>query len=156
MGGESRKQEYTYQYKSVSIANVQACGYGPSMQISLPSDLISIKSLWFRAALQYGSAETYKQVQTLAWNSISRGSFYYNTHYMQVPVNFTANATTNIVDFTFDATGLLPKTYIYPPNGTNPSQYILFGIENPGGLMSALGTIILWKVDIVYTTQGIR
>ena len=70
-------------------------------------------------------------------------------------VNVLADATTRIADLKFDAThlkdGLLNNI---SSNGQASIELNLITDLNTGGSIS--GSVILWKIDFVYTTTGIQ
>lgn len=157
MGQRTRNQEYKYQYKNLSVSNYQMCGYGPSLQVSIPNDLIAIKSLWMHVVAFFDPAVEptgNRQFNSLALNSIAGGSFFFSSQYQQLPLGKVADGS-GYVDFQLDLTHLIPKLYFYPTD-TDSSPYFIMGLEPPSLLTGGTSKIMLWKLDLIYTTEGIR
>lgn len=156
MGAQTRNQEYTYQYKNVTITNQQFCGYGPNLQINLPDNVLAIKGLFIRVVAQFDPAESSKTISEFILNGVPAFTFQYKGTTSTVPVNWQANAS-NILDARLDLQGQLSKLHIFPGAAGNQPYIIMgMGLNGTTTYSSTTNQILLWKIDLTYTTQGIR
>lgn len=153
MGGQTREQEYTYQYKSISVGNnAFTCGYGATVNFRLPQNFIEAKNAFMYIVVDFDPAEP------LANRKITAvGSPTYPPDGPQ-PNMLTVNKVydpvfTQRVEFKIDLTQIIKKLQVVPP-ALGSQGYMPIGIKHP--LLTYTATIKLWKVELVYTTQGIR
>lgn len=151
MGSLTRHQEYRYQYKTISLQNAIDCGYGGTVNFNLPSNVLEIKNLWAHIRIVFNASEPVANrkiigIGTKQWPVDGEQP-------LMKPLNLTADANRRI-DFTADLTEILRllelKDAAYYSQG-----FVGVGIQHPNPLQY-VATIEIWKMDLVYTTQGIR
>lgn len=151
MGGQTRHQEYRYQYKSISIKNGWSCGNGATVSMNLPTDFLEAKNLYCHLRIRFHASEpsakrkiTYIGQPT--WPPTGEQP-------KMIYVNKTADAD-RYIDLKIDLTQLIPELDIQEPTFFQQG-YFNIGIIHPE-VLSQLATVELWKMDLVYTTTGIR
>jgi hypothetical protein len=154
MGSKSRTQEYPYLYKEISIVNSTICGYGPWMTLYFPDNMRALKSIWMRIAIVFANDEPINN-QTinniLLYNTDTPiGGKPFNAN--KVPVNISA--TNSVIDYSIDLQSQIPNFTILTDAEDRP--YTLIGLEMPLLYDTHDNEITLWKIDYIYTTQGIR
>ena len=167
MGSSSRKQVYPYQYKSNSVINQYICGGNPAtsgsqyprantLGISVPDNILQMTAVWVRIIISFNASEPTANQQILGW-SLQPTTYVYTPGYSKFAANGSNTTTTqaqgNVIDFTINLQSLLPYIYYFPSSANYPSYFEL-SFMTPSLVNSA--TINLWKVDMIYTTQGIR
>lgn len=151
MGGQTRHQEYRYQYKSISAKNARSCGYGATMSFNLPSDFLEAKNLYCHLSIVFHASEPVGNRKILyvgqpAWPPEGEQP-------AMIYVNQTADGNRRI-DLKVDLTQIIDKIVPQPPE-FGGQGYFNVGILHPG-ILEQLATVELWKMDLVYTTTGIR
>lgn len=152
MGGITREQEYRYQYKTISLQNAVDCGPGGTVNFNLPSNVLEIKNLWAHVRIRFHASEPVGNQKIIGIGPRVLGSSDFSQPLMK-PLSLTADGNRRI-DFTADLTEIVRDLVI-----TDPAYYaqgfVGIGILHPAYL-TQLATIEVWKMDLVYTTQGIR
>jgi len=151
MGGTTRHQEYRYQYKSISAKNAISCGYGATMSFNLPSDFLEAKNLYSHIRIKFDAATPVGNRKILYI-----GKPQYPPEGEQpdmVYVNLAADGN-RVIDFTIDLTQIIEKLQYNEPS-FGVQGYFNVGIIHPG-IITNIATVELWKMDLVYTTTGIR
>lgn len=152
MGGQTRHQEYRYQYKTISLQNARDCGPGGTLNLNLPSNLLEVKNLWAHVRIVFHASEPVQNRKIIGIGPRVFSSNDFNQPLMK-QLNLTADANRRI-DFTADLTQIVKQLIISDP-ALYAQGYIGIGILHPDYLQQ-LATIEIWKMDLVYTTQGIR
>jgi hypothetical protein len=150
MGGQSRNQEYGYQYKSISLAGATSCGQGGTVSFNLPQNLLEIKNVFTHVIIDFNPSEPIanKKVDGV-------GSPIYPPNGAQpymIPMN--VSATGNRIELEIDLTQIKDKLVITPAS-SYAQGFVSIGIHHPNNLAYG-ATIKLWKIELIYTTQGIR
>lgn len=152
MGGAiTRQQEYKYQYKTISLQRATSCGYGGTVNFNLPANTLEIKNLWAHVRIQFNASEPSGNQKILGIGPKTFSSNLLNQPLMK-QLNLTADGNRRI-DFTADLTEII-NNIIVEDAAFFQQGYFDIGILHP--LLSFNATIELWKMDLVYTTQGIR
>lgn len=151
MGGQTRHQEYRYQYKSISTQNARSCGYGATISFNLPSDFLEAKNLYCHLRIRFHASEPSANQKILyigqpQWPPEDEQPD-------MVYVNLTADGDRRI-DLEIDLTQIIEKLTVQEP-AFGQQGYFNIGILHPG-ILEQLATVELWKMDLVYTTTGIR
>lgn len=164
MTSQTRNQEYKYQYKTVSVANGSAfCGNGAQLSVSVPNNLLDIKAIYMHVVLRFDTSVP----------SANRKIHYAGGEYPRQPngvpipsdgnlkyVNVSADPTTLIADLQLDITdlkdGLMQQLIDDEPYQFEQQRINLNLITDVDGGFDVSGSVILWKVDFVYTTSGIQ
>lgn len=153
MGGQTRHQEYRYQFKTIAIAAGKDCGYGGTLNFNLPAGFIEAKNLYAHVRLKFGASEpTGNRKLKAIGPRVFAADFV--TQPLMKQVNLTADATTREIDLKIDLTDLIPNLQITPP-ALGIQGYFDIGLLYPNALSGTVD-ILLWKLDLIYTTQGIR
>jgi len=152
MGAESRHQEYRYQYKTIALQNARDCGAGATLNFNLPSNLLEIKNLWAHIRIVFHASEPVGNQKIIGIGTRQFSTDDFNQPLMK-PLNLTADANRRI-DFTADLTQII-KQLIINDASLAAQGFVGIGILHPTYL-SQIATIEIWKMDLVYTTQGIR
>lgn len=164
MTSQTRNQEYKYQYKTVSIAgNTVFCGNGPTLSISIPENLLDIKAIYIHAVLLFdvGVPSGNRKIH---W---AGGEYPRTIDGIPKPlegnmkyVNLAADPTTRIADLRLDVTdlkdGFMQQLIDDEPFQFDQQKIRLNLITDVDGGFDVSGSVILWKVDFVYTTGGIQ
>lgn len=153
MGGASRHQEYRYQYKTISLQNARDCGAGATLNFNLPSNILEIKNLWAHIRIVFHASEPIGNRKIIG---IGTRVFNPTSDFIQPkmkPLNLTADANRRI-DFTYDLTEII-KDLVVNDAAIFAQGFVGIGILHPDYLQQ-IATIEIWKMDLVYTTQGIR
>ncbi len=172
MGTITRNQEYTYQYKSMNVGGtatqpVTFCGWGGVFQVNLPDNILEIKKLWVHLIIQFATSiagttitSQYKELLNIGGvQSAIVDGVYTVTGGAQLNIAADSNG---YVDVAVDLTSVLSNMPIQPSSQINqPYIQIPFYVpEMPyqkyGQQYGNTGDVITWKVDIEYTTLGIR
>lgn len=151
MGGITREQEYRYQFKTIALKNATSCGYGGTVNFNLPTNFLEIKNLWAHVSIVFHASEPTGNQKILGIGPKTFSSNLLDQPLMK-PLNLTADGNRRI-DFTADLTEILLNIAITDPAAFKQG-YFDIGILHP--LLAQLATIEIWKMDLVYTTQGIR
>lgn len=151
MGGQTRHQEYRYQYKTISLQNARDCGNGGTLNFNLPSNALKIKNLWAHIRIVFHASEP---VGNQKISGIGQKLWPYDGAQPKMkPLALVADGNRRI-DFTADLTQIL--TSLDLTDAAYYSQgFVGIGIQHPNTL-TQIATIEIWKMDLVYTTQGIR
>ena len=169
MGSSSRKQVYPFQYKSNSVTTAAICGGNPAtagpnypratiLGVSVPDNILRMTSLWVHLVITFDSREAIanQAISAFSVGNVTQG--YVNGVYTttlptngNVKTNVVSNG--NVIDFSINLQSLLPYIY-YFPSTANSSAYFELTFISPS--LVYLATINLWKVDMIYTTLGIR
>jgi len=151
MGGTTRHQEYRYQHKSISTQAALSCGYGATMSFNLPSEFLEAKNLYAHISIVFHASEPVdnRKILYIGQPSYPQTGPQPNMVY----VNKTADANRRI-DLEIDLTQIIEKLEPQAP-AFSQQGYINIGILHPG-ILTQLATVELWKMDLVYTTTGIR
>ncbi len=172
MGTKTRSQEYTYQYKSMNVGNGSTypstfCGWGGAFQVNLPENILEIKKLWTHLIIQFGTtiggttiASQYKELLNIGGvqSKIVNGQY---TVSGGANLNIAADSN-GYVNSSVDLTSVLssmpiqPSTAFNQPYFTIPFYVPLVPYINYGQQYGNTGDIITWKIDMEYTTLGIR
>ena len=152
MGGVTRHQEYRYQYKTIALQNAKDCGAGATLNFNLPSNVLEIKNLWAHIRIRFDAAEPVGNQKIIG---IGTRTFTGNDFVQpkMKALNLTADANRRI-DFTYDLTEIIRNLTINDA-ALFAQGFVGIGILHPAYL-SQIATIEIWKMDLVYTTQGIR
>jgi hypothetical protein len=152
MSGTTRKQEYRYQFKTLALQGSRDCGTGGSVNFMLPQNFIAVKNLFVHVRIQFNVAEPSANQKI---SGIGSKTFSINpaNQPLMRPLALTADANREI-DLKVDLFDIIPKLAITAPALGNQG-YFNIGIQHPNNL-SNFATIKLWKIDVIYTTQGIR
>ena len=152
MGGVTRHQEYRYQYKTISLQNARDCGAGATLNFNLPSNILEIKNLWAHIRIVFHASEPVGNRKIIGIGTRQFSSNDFNQPLMK-PLNLVADANRRI-DFTYDLTEII-KQLVVNDAAIFAQGFVGIGILHPDYLQQ-LATIEIWKMDLVYTTQGIR
>lgn len=152
MGGTTREQEYKYQFKTIAINNGKDCGYGGTLNFNLPANFIEAKNLWAHVRLRFDVAEPTANQKLTAIGPRTYSANPTNQPLMK-PLNLVADANREI-DAKVELTDYIKKLIINAPALGNQGFFNI-GVSYPI-LLTANVTILIWKLDLVYTTQGIR
>lgn len=152
MGGQTRHQEYRYQYKTISLQNARDCGAGATLNFNLPSNILEIKNLWAHIRIVFHASEPVGNRKIIGIGTRVFSSNDFNQPKMK-PLNLVADANRRI-DFTYDLTEII-KNLVVNDAAIFAQGFVGIGILHPDYLQQ-LATIEIWKMDLVYTTQGIR
>lgn len=153
MGSQTRNQEYRYQFKTIAIGNGKDCGYGGQLNFNLPADFIEAKNLWAHVRLKFNASEPSGNRKLKAiGEKIFAADFVTQPKMKQV--NLTADPTTREIDLKIDLTDILDDLTINPP-ALYQQGYFSIGLLYPNALSYTVD-ILIWKLDLIYTTQGIR
>lgn len=163
MGSQSRTQQFVHQYKSISIGTdvygnaTLFCGYGPNFQLNLPDNVLAIKSLNMRISAKFDPAETNPGFDYITINGIPFFTYFYTELAYNLTVDWVADPTTHLLNASIDLSSQIPRIQIFPGEAGN-QPYLTFGIGAPNNnpFSSLTNQLLLWKFDIIYTTQGIR
>lgn len=153
MGTVSRHLEYPYQYKSIGLQNARDCGQGGTVSVNLPEGFIELKNLYSHMRIVFDAAEPVANQKIVAigqniWPPDGPQP-------RMLPLNLTADANRRI-DFEIDLTPLIPLLEIQEASFSfNGQSSFNVGILHPN-MLEQFANIELWKIDLVYTTQGIR
>lgn len=170
MGTKTRSQEYTYQYKSMNIGGsstqpVPFCYWGAAFQVNLPENILAIKKLSSHLIIQFATAlrdgttigSQYKKLLNIGGvkSSIVNGQY---TISGGAQLNIAADSN-GYVNASVDLTSVLSNMPIQPSTAFN-QPYITIPFYVPlapdGSYYNNAGDIITWKIDMEYTTLGIR
>lgn len=151
MGGTTRHQEYKYQYKNISLQNATSCGYGGTVSFNLPANTLGIKNVWAHVRIRFHASEPSGNQKILGIGPKTFSSDLLNQPLMK-QLNLTADGNRRI-DFTADLTEII-KNISIEDAAFFQQGYFEIGILHP--LLTQLATIEIWKIDLAYTTQGIR
>ncbi len=173
MGTKTRSQEYTYQYKSMNVGGtatnpVTFCYWGGSFQVNLPDNILEIKKLWTHLILQFGTSiggttigSQYKELLNIGG---VQGKIVNGLYSVSGGANLNISADSNgYVNSSVDLTSVLSSMPIQPSTAFNQPYftipfyvplvpYVFSGTTYYGNT----GDIITWKIDMEYTTLGIR
>lgn len=147
----SRNQEYTYQFKTISMQGGKMCGRGGTLNFNLPSNLLKRKNLWVHIKIQFDSSEPIDNRKV-----IGIGQKTYPLDGPQpkmLPLNLSADVN-RIIDIKMDLTSILDLLDIIPPSLGNQG-YFNVGVQLPYNLIY-FAKVMIWKMDLIYTSQGIR
>lgn len=169
MSEQSRNQEFLFQYRNVALAqggqsgtNPRFCGYGPIIQPSIPDNMLELKNIFAHLVMRFdasvpsgkrrllyigGQFDTNFVTDSLIPDT-SRAAF----------VNLTADANRYIdcqIDLTKWKDAMLPDLSDPLFSFTQP-QLIIQAVTDTDSTTNATGDIILWKIDLIYTTKGIQ
>lgn len=164
MNSQTRNQEYKYQYKTVSVAGETVfCGNGPTLSVSVPENLLDIKAMYMHAVLKFDvgvpsgnrkihwAGGTYPMTITGVPKPLE-GNLKY--------VNISADPSTRIADLQLDISdlkdGFLQQLIDDAPYQFEQQKINLNLITDIDGGFDVSGSVILWKIDFVYTTGGIQ
>lgn len=151
MGSITREQEYRYQYKTISLQNGFSCGNGGTMNFNLPSNVLEIKNLWAHVRLVFDAAEP---VDNRKVYGIGQPTYPPDGAQPKMKVlNLTADANRRI-DFSIDLTDVIKELDVVPA-AIYQQGFIAIKVHYPNTLVKS-AIMELWKMDLVYTTQGIR
>lgn len=169
MSSQTRNQEYKYQYKTVAVANGFFCGIGPGISVSVPENLLDIKSIFLHAVFRFDVSVPIVDRKIL-WAGVNYPTvpYTYGGFVTSIPdpkngnmveVNVPADPATRIADLRLDITHLKDAILEELSNNT-------FGFDQPfiqlkiitdmTGFNNISGDIVLWKIDFAYTTTGIQ
>ncbi len=170
MGTITRNQEYTYQYKSMNIGGLASnpvgfCYWGGAFQVNLPDNILEIKKLWTHLIIQFATAlgdgttigSQYKELLNIGGvkSAIVNGQY---TISGGAQLNIAADSN-GYVNTAVDLTSVLSSMPIQPSSSLN-QPYITIPFYVPlvpdGSIYNNAGDIITWKIDMEYTTLGIR
>ncbi len=145
----SRKQEFAYQHKTISVADANLLWLTKhSLIVFLPKDLIQIKNLYVDLAVSFDNV-TPSQFRKIAWVGGDGGH-----------KNVDQGLVGGIAEFKHDFSDELELFGL--DNGqpvminNQKAIKIEFSCGNTVVENDLIGKVKLWKVDLVYTTQGIR
>jgi len=160
MSSLTRNQEYSYQYRCVAVAsNTTFCGNGPRLNMAIPDNLLDIKAIYMHAVLLFDistpSGQRVIQYAGGKYNTTNTGIPIPATSNL-IKVNVAADPTTRIADCRVDITDLKAGLMTANPYDFNQPTIELNLITDIDGGFDVSGKVILWKVDIVYTTKGIQ
>lgn len=160
----TRNQEYKYQYKIISTSGAPICGYGPSMVIAIPDNLLDIKSIYVHAIIKFDTTVAIADRKVTWIGGKFKTKFFNDGQYnvsipdpssdTMIPVNKLADPITRIADIKIDITQLKNTIIQDSLNSSYGQPSIALNILN-GPLInsnSINGELILWKIDLVYTT----
>jgi hypothetical protein len=152
MGGKSRHQEYRYQFKTLALQNARDCGFGSTVNFNLPQNFIAVKNLWVHLRIQFAAGEptANQKITGIGSKTFSIGG---TNQPLMRPLNLSADANREI-EFKYNLQDIIPLLAITAPTLGNQGFFTL-GIQHPN-ILSNVATIKLWKIDVIYTTQGIR
>lgn len=160
MARQSRHQEYQYQYRQVAVARTIFCGYGPSLNVSIPDNMLKLINVSLHASIVFDPSVSAPS-RKLWWMG---GKALYNPYPDQslkavqpamMPINLLADANRR-VDVTIDISHLIPLLTIDSSPTFDQPSFEVDLITDPSGSFAITGVIELWKVDYIYTTKGIQ
>ena len=151
MGAITREQEYRYQFKTIALQQATTCGYGGTVSFNLPVGFLEAKNLWAHVRVQFDAAEPVDNRKILGIGPKQFSADMLNQPLMK-PLNLTADVNRRI-DFTADLTEIIKNIQIAQPAFFYQGSFDI-GIIHP--LLVNLAKVEIWKIDLIYTTQGIR
>lgn len=168
MSEQTRNQEYTYQYRSVALAQSSTggtfprfCGAGVIMQPSIPDTLLELKNIYAHIVLRFdASVATANQKLLYLGGEFDQrldGSLIVDPTRAAF-VNVSADANRYIdckMDLTKWKESMLPDPTVLFTDRQQP-QLGLRAVTDLTGTQNITGDIILWKLDLIYTTKGIQ
>lgn len=152
MGGITRHQEYRYQFKTIAIANGKDCGYGGRLNFNLPADFIEVKNLYMHLRVRFNASEPSGNQKIKAV-----GPRIFSADFVTQPLMKEVNLTADVnryIDLKIDLSDLIPNMEIVPP-ALYQQGYFNIGVLYPNALTYTVD-VLIWKLDLIYTTQGIR
>jgi len=172
MSIRNRNEDYTHQYKSISVANGIYCGYNPVLTVNVPSDLIELKNLYCRIVmLSDDDVPTNKRKlywiggdPKVSYNPITDGLLVDAVQPNMMYLNALANGS-GYIDVSVDLTHIIDKLTFSTGNTMvagsasqpNFELNLIVDTENYVGMTGRHnGTMVLWKTDMIYTTRGIQ
>jgi len=167
MSAITRSQDYKYQYKTVSAANVSFCS-NPSVAVTIPENILDIKAIYMHIVLQFtsGTDSAHRKIKWVGgeYPLINAGTSADPANGNMAYVNKSADPTTRIVDVKKDITHLKDAILVAAQADTGdlfrpPTMQLSMIIDEVLSNFSTYnigGTILLWKIDFVYTTKGIQ
>lgn len=154
----TRNQEYTFQYKTVNVRDSFFGGHQPKLSVALPKNLLAIKNLYCHLMMTYDIAVPVGQ-RKLNWiggNPQYTGGTIPNAAQPNMKyLGAVADVTTRKIDVKVDLSDIVSKLSINSLFG-QPQLEINLLQEDPSGLFNVTGSLQLWKVDLIYTTQATR
>lgn len=162
----SRVQEYDYQHKTIALASAYFQYLeAHTLVMLLPKDLIEVKNLYICLEIDFkdlvfdlATPPQYVQPQSNPTPSYLRKIQWIGGDGERK--NIGISAENNIARYKHDFSNELNLFGILngKPQQINgqKSLKIQFGCGNQGQNSNLRGKVRLWKVDIVYTTKGIR
>lgn len=165
MSALSRNQEFKYQYKTIAVANQYFCGFGPTLSVSVPDNLLDIKAIFMHAVLRFNTAVPSGKRKVL-WAGgryptklVGAFSVPDPENGNLVKVDALADPTTRVVDLKLDITHLKEDIIAALSEDTfsfDQPRIRLSLITDEANDFSVDGDVILWKIDFAYTTTGIQ
>lgn len=164
----SRVQEYDYQHKTIALSNTEFL-YFPkhTLIMFLPKDLIAIKGLYIYLAIAFGNrrkplgipAEYLGAPQPNETPATYRKIKFIGGSGGRKDVNIGVGAD-GMAKYSHDFSNELSLFGIVnsQPQEVNGAKTLRveFGCGNTTDLDNLAGEIKLWKIDLIYTTKGIR
>lgn len=166
MSGSTRSQFYHYTLRSVGAANVQMCTDKIYMYPVPPEDALTLESLLTHFVIQFDSGVAVGNRIVESIGIANQRPLSYNDEpqiYKKIDLNQAADGNRR-VDIKLDLTDLLVGikdnvawTPLFGADYDDGDQTFIY-IKFPDALHNTLnvGTIELWKADLLYTTREIR
>lgn len=168
MSEQSRNQEFLFQYRNVALAqggqsstNPRFCGYGPIIQPSIPDNMLELKNIFAHLVMRFDASvpSGNRKLMYIGGEfdqNIATGNLVPDTSRAAF-VNLTADANRYIdcqIDLTKWKDAMLPD--LSDPFYFGQPQLQIQAVTDTNGTTNATGDIILWKIDLIYTTKGIQ
>ncbi len=158
MSQGTKNQHYKYSMRTALSQSFWCTGV-ILMRLQEPDDAITMENLFmhFRHTFDTGVASGNRKITRIGIVSSQPGLGWFDsaggnypilgqpTYHRFVDVNFVADAN-RVVDFNFDLSSLIDKD--------RPAENLVY-VKAPDILNSNQGTISIWKLDGIYTTNGI-
>ena len=152
MGTTGKLQEYPYSFKTVSTDSGKSttCNYRMFFRIYPPEDLLQTKNLYCQFYLEFasGSAVSDRYITSVGVVSNVPASITATpTRVRRITLNRAADAN-RYVEVAMDLSHMIDE------DGTNWVEIIVPATAFNSG--SNWGSIKLWKLDMLYTSKGVR
>lgn len=166
MSSLSRNQEFKYQYKTIAVANQYFCGYGPTLMVSVPDNLLDIKAIFMHAVLRFNPGVP-SAMRKIIWAGGRypgkivglSGNVPDPENGNMIKVDISAHPTTRVVDLKLDITHIKEDIIAALSEDTfsfDQPRIRLSLITDESDGFNVDGEVILWKIDFAYTTTGIQ
>jgi len=171
MSEGTKKQPYTYTLKTVAfsdLANNFICSEHIWMYITPPKDALTIENLYIHLIIEFDSGVSVddrilRRIGIV--NTIESGARFDPTQadwYRYIELNQAADGNRR-VEVKMPLTHLLKKTNVrwqdlFSDQFGDEETYTYVVLQFPHSLVSnqTVGKILLWKLDALFTTTGIR
>ena len=164
MSISTKRQQYPYSFRSTVMANSQfTCGKKVLLYLVPPENAVTIESLWchFRFTFDSAIGSPLRYIKSIGvCNELPLNENGEPSYHKKFELNEVADVNRQ-VDIRLDLSSLLNKNnvgfheYGYD-NGDDNYTFVIVEFDDDLYQTLATGTIDLWKLDGLFTTQGIR